>query len=498
MTGIMANLALMSYFINAYGGYGNEGRFWRSCEPFGDIYLAGTTEGYGAGESDLMLVKTDSLGRFWWARTYGTTLTDELTRMEEVMFGFLAVGYTACVPFPNYPYDMLILKISAGGAPIWAKAIGGNGLDVATGAIWLGNYLVSGYFEDNNHGYYPVLVCLDRDSGDVLWAKGYFGPGGEAFLASSYLTDGGYAFTGITGSMGKSITIVAKTDNAGNLLWAKSYEFGEATRPRYMDGSSGGWLMVMGEVYGVEGGTGLFGFQLDQDGNVLSSKIVESDRSLHMGSVYGPEYVLTGSYGDDFMVARVDMGMNPVWAKVFPYEGNQYPGGIYCPSSSNILAAGVTETLDRGLDFFLAYLGPEGDLEGCTEEIRLTARDETPTVADFPLIQEDIFPIVTDLQIYTMDVFFDPVEMCPTGVDEKAPGPPMSLSYSKGILYLGLGRGGFVSVSVYDPTGRLIQRVFAGEMEKGEHEFNLSLKTRGVFLVTVCAPEGTRTLRIIR
>ncbi len=495
MIWIMANLALMSYFINAYGGYGDDGRF---CEPFGDIYLAGTTDGYGAGKSDLMLVKTDSLGRFWWARTYGTTLTDELKCMEEVMFGFLAVGYTASVPFPNDPYDMLILKISTGGAPVWAKAIGGNGLDVATGAICLGNYLVSGYFEDNDHGYYPVLVCLDRDSGDILWAKGYSGPGGEAFLASSYLTYGGYALTGITGSAGKSITIVAKTDADGNLLWAKSYEFGEATRPRYMDGSSGGWLTVIGEVYGADGDTSLFGFQLDQDGNVLSSRIIESDRNLHMGSVCSPQYILTGLYGDDFMIARLDMGMNPLWAKVFSYEGNQYPGGIYCPSSSKILAAGVTKTPDRGLDFFLAYLGPEGALEGCTEEIQLSVRDDTPTVADFPLIQEDIFPTVTDLQIYTMDVFFDPVEMCPTGVDEKAPDSPMSLSYSKGILHLGLGRGGFVSVSVYDPTGRLIQRVFTGEMEKGEHEFNIILATRGVFLITVRAPEGTKTLRIIR
>ena len=67
-------------WTRTYGGEGDD--FARSvCRTHDRGYvIAGETWSFGAGESDLWLIRTDSVGDTLWTRTYGNTGWDAAIR----------------------------------------------------------------------------------------------------------------------------------------------------------------------------------------------------------------------------------------------------------------------------------------------------------------------------------------------------------------------------------------------------------------------------------
>jgi len=61
-------------FAAAYDGGEAEVGFSVKETPDGGYVLAGNTNSYGAGGLDFWVLKTDSLGRIEWQKTYGDTL----------------------------------------------------------------------------------------------------------------------------------------------------------------------------------------------------------------------------------------------------------------------------------------------------------------------------------------------------------------------------------------------------------------------------------------
>ena len=90
----------------------------------GGYAVGGYTDSFGAGDYDMYIAKLDAAGNLQWYRTAGTPGYDYAISIKQttdggyVLFGstdYFGVGYT----------DYLIVKLDANGSLQWSKTIGG-------------------------------------------------------------------------------------------------------------------------------------------------------------------------------------------------------------------------------------------------------------------------------------------------------------------------------------------------------------------------------------
>ena len=96
----------------------------------GGYAVAARSDGFGAGDTDILLIKTDDKGEHRWARTFGGVKREEPTMLLETSDGGLLITGHA-TSFGDPKTDAVILKTDASGNLEWAKTFGGPGLDVA-------------------------------------------------------------------------------------------------------------------------------------------------------------------------------------------------------------------------------------------------------------------------------------------------------------------------------------------------------------------------------
>jgi hypothetical protein len=102
---------------STYGGALDEGGFSVQQTTDGGYILGGETRSFGAGDLDVYLVKTDSLGRLMWQRTFGGSGLDTCTVVRQTSDGgYIVAGGT--VLYKVYAYDVYVIKTdSLGNSP---------------------------------------------------------------------------------------------------------------------------------------------------------------------------------------------------------------------------------------------------------------------------------------------------------------------------------------------------------------------------------------------
>ncbi len=91
----------------------------------GGYILIGTTSSFGAGDSDILVMKLTSTGAIKWQNTFGSSGKDEGTCIQQTTdSGFIASGLT---PSSTGDADVVILKLDKSGKVQWQKAYGETG-----------------------------------------------------------------------------------------------------------------------------------------------------------------------------------------------------------------------------------------------------------------------------------------------------------------------------------------------------------------------------------
>ncbi|MEO0146874.1 MAG: PQQ-binding-like beta-propeller repeat protein [candidate division WOR-3 bacterium] len=75
---------------------------------------------------------------------------------------------------------------------------------------------------------------------------------------------------------------------------------------------------------------------------------------------------------------------------------------------------------------------------------------------------------------------------------------PFSLKALGGSVYLFMPTGAGVSLCLYDASGRLTQVLFNGVLGPGEHKFVPEHQPKGVYLVVLRYPGGTKSVKLVR
>jgi hypothetical protein len=209
-------------WAKTYGGKDDD--FASSVQQTADggYIVVGETNSFGTGERDIFLIKTDAKGNIQWAKTYGGKGSEGASSVRQTADGgYIVVGETNS--FGAGGSDIFLIKTDAKGNIQWAKTYGGKDDDFAYSVQQTsdGGYIVAGYTASFGAGERNIFLIKTDAKGNIQWAKTY---GGTDILDSGIpsvqqTSDGGYILVSTTisfGAGGADIFLI-KTDARGNI-----------------------------------------------------------------------------------------------------------------------------------------------------------------------------------------------------------------------------------------------------------------------------------------
>ena len=207
-----------------YGGP-NDDAMWTSSNILegsdGGYMFAGETKSFGAGNGDIWLIKTDSLGNVVWNQTYGGPHEDgggDLIKTSDG--GYLIAGNTAS--WGAGGQDVWLVKIDQLGNVQWNKTYGGAGDDIATCVIQSadGGYAVGAVTKSFGLGGWDAWFMNTDANGTTQWNRVYGGTGDDEFYSIIQAGDA-FVLAGDTASFGAGgpDAWLVQTDLQYGLVW---------------------------------------------------------------------------------------------------------------------------------------------------------------------------------------------------------------------------------------------------------------------------------------
>jgi hypothetical protein len=238
-----------------YGGADYDSGFSLVQTSDGGFAFAGAGWSYGAGEFDFWLVKTDGSGNMEWNQTYGGTSYDVVSSLVETSDGgFVLAGYTGSFGAGNS--DVWLVKTDASGNMEWNRTYGGEKPDGAGSVIQTddGGYAIAAYTGSFNDGNEDGWLIKTDSIGNMEWNQTFGGMGVQSFHSLIKTSDNGLAIVGASGPEFDNTDFwLVKTDGSGNMEWNRTYGGARIEgASSLVETSDGG--------YALSGGTTTFGF----------------------------------------------------------------------------------------------------------------------------------------------------------------------------------------------------------------------------------------------
>ncbi len=192
----------------------------------GGYIITGWTESFGAGGSDVYLIKTDASGNQQWYNTFGGTSSDRGYSVQQTSDGgYIIIGYTRSYSVGEE--DIYLIKTDASGNQQWYKTYGGSDFDDGYSVYQTSDngYIITGYTRSYGAGEEDVYLIKTDASGNQQWYKTYGGLADDRGFSVQPTIDGGYIIAASTNSFGAGSydVYLIRTDASGNQQWYKTF-----------------------------------------------------------------------------------------------------------------------------------------------------------------------------------------------------------------------------------------------------------------------------------
>jgi hypothetical protein len=354
--------------------------------------VCGSTTSVGSGNTDIYIIKTDSLGKPVNERSFGGMNVDQGTCIRQTAdSGYVILGYTNSLGAGGY--DIYAIKTDAKLNTVWKKTYGGTDWDFGNSIEQTsdGGYIICGStysFGNGDEDYY--LIKTDAN-GDTLWTKTYGGNQREEGKSAIQTSDGGYALTGYSLSLGDTLGdfYTIKTNATGDVTWTNKFGGAQLDQANDILEQHTGGFIVCGETKsfgsgksdgilveisnaGVSGRTFLIGDKEDDNLQSLTERI--DGKIMFTGN--SKSYGFNNGKGDlYFGIMNADWSYN--MSTTFGSTGKEIVSSISSTQDKGAIICGTTSGFFRNLleDIYLIKIDSTG-YSSPKEVVLLTRIDE--------------------------------------------------------------------------------------------------------------------------
>jgi PKD repeat protein len=380
--------------------------------------VAGETSSFGAGGSDIWLVRLDQNGTVVWEKTYGGGGDDSASCVRQTADG----GYIVAGATNSFTHGIWVLKLTADGSIAWQKTYGGW-LETEISSLNLtadGGYVLAGDCSDGQASTDIWVLKLSSD-GTPGWQKTY-GLADEDLAASvEQTTDGGYVVGATTydttAPPGYDLWVL-KLSSDGTVVWESTYGLDQNQWAGTVLQASGGGFFLAGstDTYSEIGGHDYYVVKLNSDGTVAWSKAygILNDRNEH---AYAAQQTSDGGYvlaGDQGSVLKLYASGLVQWERLYDAAGADVVLSVQEASDGGYALAGYSDSLGSYWwkdNFLVLKLNSLGNIPGCQImststpvqiPIAATVVNNTSAVVQTPILQNEntvITPVDTWAEI---------------------------------------------------------------------------------------------------
>ncbi|MFM7216909.1 MAG: T9SS type A sorting domain-containing protein [Bacteroidota bacterium] len=434
----------------------------------GHFGLLGSFSSSTSGQTDFVLMQTDSNGVFEWAKAFGSSGVDNATSLIATQDnGYLLGGFTNGFS-SNNDYDGYLVRTDSLGDTLWTKVIGTNDWDFLQHILPLsdGNFLITGSSEFSSSGLTSGWTKVISPSGGSVSDRFFSIPNQRVhFEKAAQAEDSTIYICGYIDqtAAGQHQPIVYRLDYPSlDTMWS-----------------------FIGDT--SLGSARFNGIALTRSGNPV---------------VCG-QRIPTGRTDQDMLLCKLDIQGDTVWTKIFGATGIEYLTDIMAQGDS-VVCSGTTNQYGAGNeDFYLIRFRPNGSFQkgstfGSSEADiaydilptkgnRITAfgttRSYGPGIVSMMIIACD------DSMNYSPPMVVETHEIVEVGADlQLFPNP------TQGILHFSADNNSILefTVAVHDLSGRELWKTLVTNSE-----IDLRALPSGVYILRVYKEEIVRTFRVV-
>ena len=306
--------------VKNYGGTQNERGYSVKQTSDGGYVIVGSSTSYGAGGSDLWILKVDGLGEFSWSKTYGGQGNDigrDITQTSDG--GYIITGYTKSFS-------------SGGDMDLWLIKTDANG--------------ESCLYSDGG-------TCSENSS---KWIKSFGTSGNDYGTSVQETSEGDFIVAGKSGRIPS--VFVIKTNSSGEKIWENLYGTGPGDRAQYIIERQDLGFLIVGKENANNVDDNLCLINIDTDGAEVWHSLYGgggADGGNHISEVSGGGYIIAGatkSYGngnwDDLWLVKTSTGGSMEWQKTFGGSYTETGNYTHEKDEGGYMVTGSTESIGQG------------------------------------------------------------------------------------------------------------------------------------------------------